>query len=396
MKQAAPGFPVNEFPPPSADRRLAGLLCVVAILAVLLGTLWPFHPFPKNDVTWLEGTNGLRFGSEGVVLSESPVQPRPGSGNENSVTLELLLRPANVEFSGNILTFYSPQRPEKFLVRQWTDGLVVAYESIDARGETKRAGFYVDHAFHASKLFLLTITSGPGGTSAYRDAARAQSFPRFKISPDEFAGQIVLGTSPIGYTPWRGEICGLAIYPRQLAPAEILRHYAEWISPSALDLADPDGALTRYVFSEHAGRKVYNAVPFAPSLAIPESFNVPHKMFLRSAVKEFHPDHRYVADVLINIAGFVPLGLILSVYFSLTRLRSAAVLYAALVGASLSFTVEVLQFYIPRRMSGTTDIITNTLGAFLGAVLVRPELMRKILRTARLLSPQKSAVPTQD
>jgi VanZ family protein len=80
----------------------------------------------------------------------------------------------------------------------------------------------------------------------------------------------------------------------------------------------------------------------------------------------------------------------------LTRLRSAAVLYATLVGASLSFTVEVLQFYIPRRMSGTTDIITNTLGAFLGAVLVRPELMRKILRTARLLSPQKSAVPTQD
>jgi VanZ family protein len=368
----------------------------VAILAVLFGTLWPFHPFPKNDVTWLEGTNGLRFGSEGVVLSESPVQPRPGSDNENSVTLELLLRPASVEFSGNILTFYSPERPEKFLVRQWTDGLLVTHESIDARGETKRAKFDVDHAFHASKLLLLTITSGAGGTSVYRDAARAQSFPRFKISPDEFAGQIVLGTSPIDYRPWQGEICGLAIYPRQLAPAEISRHYAAWTSPSAVDLADSDGAITRYVFSEHAGRKVYNAVPSAPSLAIPASFSIPHKAFLSSAVKEFHPDYLYVDDVLVNIAGFVPLGLILSVYFSWTRLRSDAILYATLVGASLSFTVEVLQFYIPRRMSGTTDIITNTLGAFLGAVLVRSEFMRKILRTARLLSPQKSAVPTQD
>jgi glycopeptide antibiotics resistance protein len=62
-----------------------------------------------------------------------------------------------------------------------------------------------------------------------------------------------------------------------------------------------------------------------------------------------------------------------------------AILNATLVGASLSFAVEILQAYIPRRFSGTTDIITNTLGALLGAAITNPSLIRKILRSLKLL-----------
>jgi VanZ family protein len=45
----------------------------------------------------------------------------------------------------------------------------------------------------------------------------------------------------------------------------------------------------------------------------------------------------------------------------------------------LSIAIEVLQAYIPRRVSGTTDIITKTLGATLGAGLARPGAVRRFL-----------------
>jgi glycopeptide antibiotics resistance protein len=60
------------------------------------------------------------------------------------------------------------------------------------------------------------------------------------------------------------------------------------------------------------------------------------------------------------------------------RSRWRAILFTILSGAGLSFAIEVLQFYIPQRGSGITDIITNTLGAALGALLARPRIVLAI------------------
>ena len=54
-------------------------------------------------------------------------------------------------------------------------------------------------------------------------------------------------------------------------------------------------------------------------------------------------------------------------------------LYTILGAGTLSFTIEVLQYYIPRRDSGTTDIITNSLGAATGALLARTSAARRFL-----------------
>ena len=145
---------------------------------------------------------------------------------------------------------------------------------------------------------------------------------------------------------------------------------------------DLDDAITYYAFNEGTGREIHNTVVSGPDLEIPKSFAVPHKPILKSVIEEFEASRRYVNDLLRNIAGFVPLGFVFCAYFSLTRSRREAILYATLAGGALSFVVEVLQAYIPQRASGTTDIITNTLGAALGAVLARPNLIQGILRRA--------------
>jgi VanZ family protein len=387
---------VNDKLPALLEQKRIGILCVVAIIAVLFGTLWPFNPWPANRVTWLPDGNGLQFGRDAVVFSKEPLPAAQDLSAGKSCSLELLLRPGSVVVSDTILGFYLPDNSPHLLVRQWSDSLLVTHDSVNAEGKIKHIKFDVDHAFQTGNLLLLTITSGPNGTTVYRNAARPQSFSKFSISPSELSGQIVLGTSPVDYRPWLGEIRGLAIYSKELTPAEVSRHYAEWTAAHPANPRDEDGAIARYAFSEGAGREIHNDVATGPSLKIPASFAVPHKAMLTSAVKEFEPNRLYVEDVMANIVGFIPLGMILGVYFAFGHSRSRAILYATLAGSFLSFIIEVLQAYIPRRVSGTTDIITNTLGALIGAVVARPDWIRSLLRAARLVPSSNSAALRQD
>jgi VanZ family protein len=367
------------------SRRIIGMVCCAAILALLICTLWPFNPFPENRVRWVPGTNGITFDGAGVVSSTAPLRFQGMEGSE-SCTLELLLQPASVESVHTILGVYSPNSPRQFLVRQWTDGLLVSHALVGARSLTRATKFDVDHVFRRGKLFLLTIASGPTGTAVYLDGQVAQVFPRFRIPQNELSGQIVLGTSPTDYQPWPGQVRGLAIYSRELAPADVFRHYKDWGSPS-VQSPDLNGAVARYAFSEAGGREIHNEVAAGPDLEIPARFSIPHKAFLQSPVEEFRPDWQYVSDVLVNIAGFVPLGLLVYSYWAWSKNPQRALLYTVLAGGFLSFAIEVLQAYIPRRVSGMTDIITNTLGTAVGAVIAQSKLTRSVLGRLRWIPP---------
>jgi len=56
------------------ERKKTKAFCIMAILAVLGATLWPFNPFPPNGVTWLQGTSGLKFEKAGLVISKGPLE----------------------------------------------------------------------------------------------------------------------------------------------------------------------------------------------------------------------------------------------------------------------------------------------------------------------------------
>ncbi len=72
-------------------------------------------------------------------------------------------------------------------------------------------------------------------------------------------------------------------------------------------------------------------------------------------------DERALADGLLNVALFAPLG------WTLGRWRGVA--WAALAGGALSLGVEIAQWGIPGRHPSATDVLFNAAGAALGAVL---------------------------
>jgi hypothetical protein len=72
---------------------------------------------------------------------------------------------------------------------------------------------------------------------------------------------------------------------------------------------------------------------------------------------------RGTADLLLNIALFMPLGAALA-------LRGRRPAFVALCGALLSSAIELSQFYIPGRDPTIGDIVANTVGALLGALVI--------------------------
>ena len=368
---------VNNQLASAREKKILGIVCGIAITGVLTATLWPFNPFPPNRVRWLTEANGIAFDGASLVMSKSPLHAAASS--PGSCSLELLLRPADTESFYTILSFYTPTNPKQFLVRQWTDGLIVSHDVVDAKQKLRRSKFDVDHAFQVGKLLLLTIVSGPRGTVVYANGQLAQAFPRFNISSKDLSGQIILGSSAVDYEPWPGEVRGLAIYSTELTPAQVFKHFEDWTRGPRVDPSDGDGPVALYYFAERTGREIHNAVVSGPNLEIPKSFTVPHKALLASPIKEFQASWLYVKDVLLNIGGFVPLGFVFCLYFASTYSRGKAALLAILAAGTLSFTIEVLQAFIPRRVSGTTDIITNALGAAIGAGLARSGAVRRWL-----------------
>lgn len=74
-------------------------------------------------------------------------------------------------------------------------------------------------------------------------------------------------------------------------------------------------------------------------------------------------------DVNTNIAGYMPLGLLLALVWLRGPWRLWAVPLAVLCGGLLSLSMEFLQIYLPRRVPSNMDLSLNIAGTLLGALL---------------------------
>lgn len=75
-------------------------------------------------------------------------------------------------------------------------------------------------------------------------------------------------------------------------------------------------------------------------------------------------------DLIVNVGAYAGFGYLTVRQFQQRLGLWGAVVVASVGGCLLSFGMESIQSYLPRRVPSLLDLITNGLGAFLGALLV--------------------------
>lgn len=349
------------------EKRTLAAICLFILSVMVATAFWPLNPHPANNVSWLRNENGVRFGGAGILRSsgkslflnsESPI----------GASLEIWLEPSQEKYSTALLAFSSPDNPDQFRLRQSHGYLLVLQETFASSRHSALTAMWVPRVFQVQRRSFIVISSGTEGTSVYLNGALQEKSSTFKVTAKDFSGRLILGSSAVTFDTWRGKLLGIAIFGREVSAAQVSEHYQAWLNGRPEVIKD-DQPAALYVFEEKAGNIVKNQTSDGPDLIIPESFCIPYKPLLKAPWKEFSFNLAFLRDVLINIAGFVPFGFFFCMYLSSGSASKKKVVATILLGTLFSLTIEILQFYIPIRDSGTTDIFTNTLGTAIGALL---------------------------
>jgi hypothetical protein len=222
------------------------------------------------------------------------------------------------------------------------------------------------------------------GTKVYLDGALAKVATQFRVPQGAFGGRLVVGDSPRQPNSFLGQIRGLAIYDAELDGAQVSQHYQTWTKNGQPDIAQDERSIALYLFDEHTGNTIHNHVWAGGDLYVPTTYGVIEKIAMEPFWTEFDFSGSYWRGNIKNIVGFMPLGFCFYAYFMIACPIKRAGLVTVVLGALVSLTIEVLQIFLPTRDSGTTDLITNTIGTYLGVLGYTDVYLRVVERFPQL------------
>jgi VanZ like family/Concanavalin A-like lectin/glucanases superfamily len=314
---------------------------------------------------WIEGSTGIHFGSHGTALSSEELTVGDADG---ACTIELWIQPAEIWAKGSIAAFYDRRTAHEFSIQQDLADLLLTNGNTQEGPSEKRQKLRVENVFRNKKPFI-TITSNGRQTLVYVDGRLAASSSAFPLSSRDLDGQIILGTSPLRNRSWSGDLRGLAVYSSAFGVAGVQQQYSTWVNYGLPQPGENASAAAAYTFTEHGGSTIASMFGPGPQLSIPDRFVVVDQLRFESPVSEFFSQDSYLKNAFINVIGFVPLGLVCSLYFRVVRRTKYVVAKTILTGATVSLAIEYVQSFLPTRFSGVTDLITNTMGTWLGILL---------------------------
>jgi VanZ family protein len=348
-----------------AARIAVTIFFVACLLITLTAGLWPFSS-PINDAAWVPNANGIRFSSRGTAFSEGPLEIT--DHGSKACSLEVWLQPTIMWTTGTPLSFYDSSTERLFIIRQEYIDLVLQLVDPERLGSDGSRSLSVAGVFR-KKAFLVAITSDGRKTSIYVDGRLLAESPNFSLSSQDLSGRLILGNAPLRNHSWPGAVKGLAIYSTELSAKQVLEDYRDWTEGRAAALATAKDLSAIYLFREHSGNVIHDARAPGVNLQIPEKFVTVDQLHFELPGSEAHADGHYLGNIVFNVVGFMPLGFAAALFFAMFYGARRTVVFATLVGATTSLAIEYFQAYLPTRYSGVTDLISNPLGAYVGAMI---------------------------
>lgn len=332
----------------------------------------------RNEVEWIEGRAGVRFGRFGRIETGHFLSlERAAALNRDGYALEVELDPAPDPHGGfRVLTsVHSGNDATQLIVAMWRSQLIVM-NGDDYNNKRRLPRVTADTSKLPKSPLLLTISSTTNGTSLYLNGKPVATSAKLHLTlPSEMKPAcLVLGNSASASQPWLGVISFFSLLPRSLTASEVESRWRTQRTPST----STTEALLLYRFEEAGGHTIRNHGSLVAPLTIPPRLHALGRRFLQGSLATSTPSHSLTLDTVLNFIGFMPFGVALAIVLR-PRSPRRIILITAFVGFALSLAIELAQAWMPSRDSSLRDLLLNTAGAPLGAwlwVVARERLSR--------------------
>jgi hypothetical protein len=186
--------------------------------------------------------------------------------------------------------------------------------------------------------------------------------------------QLVIGNNIHAKLGWTGRVHGLAIL-KEAVPADlVMRHHDRWAAGKNFDYLKASDTLLLYTFEEKSDHAFSDSSGSNHPLKVPVHLKALQKTFLVPPDQDFHLNQVVVQDMLINVLGFIPIGMVFYVF-----LQRFSGLNGKFSSAGSLYLVYTAQHQHRNRPGVDTDTgrpasqiwMLNTLGGWLGAEAIR-------------------------
>ncbi len=353
------------------------------IALLLIAGLAPFD-FSHDNRATVSDANGLEIEFPGTAYTSSP-PTKLGNIEKFTIFLDFASTSTGIRGFEKIFGYFMDQDEMNFMVGQWKDGLGLSLRTV---GQFREIHFGVDHIFEMKNRIRYAISYDGRSLVSYVDGNKYNELiiGREQLRKWDVSYPLVLGTDANGSAQWRGSIYEVAIYDSAMVPAHFQSDGRARVDNSRIERSLTPAEVRpviHYMFTpemsyeaDFSGEKALMVRDLGKGaqadLVITKEF-IPYKrVYLRlPAVNSDYWSPNVIQDMIVNVLGFLPLGIILIMAYSKFNLHAGAcIALAVMTGFSISLTIELMQAFLPTRYSSMIDLLMNASGTFIGSYLM--------------------------
>ncbi len=349
---------------------LALTIIVIVLFFGLRPKIWPIHNVPH----WISGKNALRFNNPGIAFVDD-IQRFNRKQNSDEFTIHMSVSPESFRKRGfrPILMLHDGDDHHQLTIWHW-GASIIAMNGNDYDNTRKWPRISAKNALSLGETSFITVTSSDLGTRLFVNGLLAKADENWQLTvPDDGKKlRLILGNSVYGKHGWNGEIYGLALYGKALSPEEVKSLYERSVRESRFLHSEVEDLLLLFTFTEDKGHLIPDKSGHNLPLQLSSRSIQFKKTFLSAPWHNFNPNKSFFVDAILNLIGFIPLGTVTYCWLRQSHLLPSRYETTGIVVFcfSLSLSMEILQAWLPNRSSSLLDLSLNTLGAWLGVLLL--------------------------